>query len=177
MAIDYKAKYLTAKAEIVSLTEQLEAALARKNGLRSPVGVHDRYSDMEAPELRELVIKRGGDPDEIAKGFHSRARSIKLREWLRATKPAKSDFQKRDAKEARAATNSAPAKKVRHAAPEPEVVAPVRKAKRVAKAPEPAPKPIKHTVKSNASDKIKAKVKRAAVVEAPAPVKRKPRSL
>ena len=73
--------------EIRSLQTQLEAARARKQGLRSS-GVQDRYTEMQVTDLRALIIKRHGNPDEVVEGLHSRARSIAMREWLRAN-PAK----------------------------------------------------------------------------------------
>src|ERR1700740_1404770 len=74
--------------EIRSLQTQLEAARARKQGLRSS-GVQDRYTEMQVTDLRALIIKRHGNPDEVVEGLHSRARSIAMREWLRENGPQK----------------------------------------------------------------------------------------
>ena len=110
------------KARNVRITEleaALEAAKSRGGGLRSS-GIDDQYTAMESPELRALIIKRSGDPDEIARGYHSRARSIKMREWLRENGPKKTKAA------------PAPVKTKVKAAPEP-----VARKKRPAPAPEP----------------------------------------
>lgn len=74
---------------IRQLREENDALRIRAVGVRSD-GTLDRYTDMESAELRALVIKRSGDPDEIVQGLHSRQRSIRLRQWLREH-PAKGE--------------------------------------------------------------------------------------
>lgn len=73
----------TMNSYIKKLESELELALKRKEGIKSS-GVVDKYSDMQAAQLRGLVIKRGGNPDEVVEGLHSRQRAIVLREWLRS---------------------------------------------------------------------------------------------
>ena len=68
---------------IKELEKELAEALKRKEGVHSS-GVEDKYTLMNSDELRALIIKRGGNPDEIVEGYHSRQRSIMMREWLRA---------------------------------------------------------------------------------------------
>jgi hypothetical protein len=114
------------RAEIASLKEQLAQALARKEGVRSD-GTVDKYTNMQSAELRELVERAGGDPDEIVEGFHSRQRAIKMREWLRANVRTKKTTAAKDTKPAKKTTRK----------PEP---APVVKKKPKAKAETPAPK-------------------------------------
>lgn len=72
--------------------KNLSDALALIAELRSQVAkyergrgnsVQDKYTEMDAAELRALVIKLKGDPDDIAHGYHSRGRSNALRNWLR----------------------------------------------------------------------------------------------
>lgn len=69
--------------QIKVLEAELAIALEKREGIRSD-GTVDKYTNMEASELRELIAKRGGNPNSVVAGFHSRQRSIKMREWLRA---------------------------------------------------------------------------------------------
>lgn len=121
---------------IRKLREENETLRLKAIGKRSD-GTIDRYTEMEANELRELVIKRSGDPDSIVRGLHSRQRSIAMREWLREH-PAKGGTATK--KPARRVVEEAPVKKPkRPAKPEP---APVARKKPSAKpAAKPAAKP------------------------------------
>jgi len=135
MAIDYKARYLALKAQMVSLQAELDQALVRKVGIRSD-GTVDRYTEMPAAALRDLVIRRGGDPDEIVEGLHSRQRAIRMREWLRAN-PAKRKAEKVET----------PTPKKRKPKAEAEPAPAPKKRGPKAKAEEPAPTGKKKTRK------------------------------
>ena len=69
--------------EVIKKLREENAALSIKAMGKRSDGTIDKYTDMEAAELRALVIRRGGEPDEVVKGLHSRQRSIAMREWLR----------------------------------------------------------------------------------------------
>ncbi len=113
---------------IRKLREENETLRLKAIGKRSD-GTIDRYTEMEANELRELVIKRSGDPDSIVRGLHSRQRSIAMREWLREHPAKGGTATKKPA--AKVTATKKPARRVVEEAP-------VKKPKRPAK-PEPAP--------------------------------------
>jgi hypothetical protein len=139
-----------AKAYIRELEAERDALLIKAVGHRSD-GTIDKYTDMDAAALRELIIKRGGDPDEIAAGAHSRGRSNLMRTWLRTqggkVKASKPEPPKKTViKPKRRPPEPPPVVKKRK-----KVVAePVRKVKAKAPAKKPVAKPAKKPGKRKA---------------------------
>jgi hypothetical protein len=121
-----------AKAYIKTLEAERDALRLKAIGHRSD-GTIDKYTDMEAAELRALIERRGGDPDEIAKGAHSRGRSVLMRQWLRSHpgKGAKAEPVKSVTKKPKRPPEPPPVAKKR----KPKVVEapPARKPKKAAK--------------------------------------------
>lgn len=106
--VDYPKLVASLRKRIAQLETEVAELKIRRAGVRSD-GTIDKYTDMEAVELRPLIIKRGGDPDEIVKGLHSRQRSIRMREWLRANSSTKATRKRRlSEKEVRQPANGKP---------------------------------------------------------------------
>ena len=68
-------------AEAIEIIEELRAQINLMTAGRSTVT--DKYTLMDPENLRALVTKCGGDPDDIVAGHHSRGRSNAMRNWLR----------------------------------------------------------------------------------------------